>query len=86
MKAVIVYKPESEMTGKAEGWKKEFEFRTGRKMEVVNPETREGEGYCTARGIIDYPAVVVESENDGKVSFLTQGETLPLFDEVMAYL
>ena len=86
MKVVMVYKKASEMTGQAEDWKEEFARRTGREIVVLDPETREGESFCGACGIVEYPAIVVQEESMGKVSQVWQGHKLPLFDDVLAYL
>ena len=85
MKIIMVVKAVSEVTGEAEEWAREFTQQTGREITQIDPETKEGEGFCVARGIERYPAVVVESESDGKVSYVSQGKPLPLFDTVMAY-
>lgn len=86
MKICIVYPEARDISREAESWKEEFERWTGKKIERIDPESREGESYCTARGITQYPAIVVAKEDDDKVSQLWQGKPLPLFDDVMAYL
>lgn len=86
MRIVLVVKAVSEVTGEAEDWKREFEARTGKEIEQIDPETKEGEGFCQSHGIVQYPAIVVTQEGDGKVSQVWQGKPLPLFDDVAAYL
>ncbi|MBQ6130544.1 hypothetical protein IJI72_02560 [Candidatus Saccharibacteria bacterium] len=87
MKIVVVYKPYSDHGSETEDWMRELLKRGEGKVEVrpLNPETKEGEGFCQAHGILDYPAVVVVGE-DGKDYFATSGKPLPTFNEVMSFL
>lgn len=85
MKVTVVFKEFSDHAREAIEWMDEFERRTGRVAEKVDPEGREGEGYCQARGIMEYPTVVVEAD-DGKVVEQWSGRPLPVIDDVMAYV
>ena len=52
-----------------------------RKVEVNNPDTREGAAMMSMLGVYRYPAVVVVSD-DGRVVQMWQEEQLPLLDDV----
>lgn len=62
-------------------WLREFERRTGREVESVSPDTREGESICNAYDVVEYPTIMVLS-NDGAVIASWRGRNLPMFDEV----
>ena len=55
-----------------------------RRVEVNDPDTREGAAMMSILGVFRYPAVVVLSD-DGRVVQMWQEEQLPLLDEVAAY-
>ena len=85
MKITVVFKEFSDQAREVFEWTSEFEHRTGKEIEKVDPESREGEGYCQARGIMEYPTVVVEAD-DGKVVEQWSGQPLPQIDTVCAYM
>lgn len=85
MKVKIVFKEFSDHAREVFEWIDQFEHRTGREVEKVDPESREGEGYCQARGIMEYPTVVVEGD-EGRMVEQWGGTPLPVIDDVMAYV
>lgn len=85
MRIVLVYQENSDHGREAIEWAEEFEKRSGREVEKLDPETREGEGFCRARDIVRYPAVVVCGE-DGKVYEQWVGKPLPTIDDALAYM
>ncbi len=86
MRVILIVKKASEVTGIAEEWAEMFRRRTGREVERMDPETREGDNFAKALDIVDYPAIVVIKDEDGKVSQMWQGRELPRIDDVMAYV
>lgn len=85
MKITAVFKEFSDHGGETLEWISEFEKRAAVKVERVNPETRDGEGYIEAHGILAYPTIVA-SGDDGKVYSVWAGKPLPTFDEVMSFM
>ena len=56
----------------------------GRRMEVLNVDSREGIAMMSLYGIMQHPALMVMSDS-GQLIHFWAGDTLPLMDEVAAY-
>jgi len=56
----------------------------GRRMEVLNVDTRDGSAMMSLYDIMQHPALLVLAD-DGQVVHFWNGEPLPLMDEVAAY-
>jgi hypothetical protein len=85
MSVRVIYQPVSEHARVVEEFLHDFEKRTGRKLETVNPETREGAELCEVYDIVEYPAVIATSE-DGQLRNSWHGVPLPLIDEISYYV
>ena len=85
MRVILVFKERSEAAREAFEWMEEFKRRTGREVEQLDPETREGEEFCQARGIMEYPTLVV-AVDDGNVVEQWSGRPMPIIDDIMAYV
>ena len=85
MKVVAVYREYSDHAREVVEWIDQFEKRSGRSVEQMDPDSPDGETFCTAREILQYPSVVVVDE-EGKPYEMWAGTPLPIIDEVMAYL
>jgi len=86
MKAVMVLKDQTDKTRRAEEYMTDFNRVTRRDIEVLDPETRDGEAFARLYDITSYPTLVVIA-NDGQLQAMWRGlEELPLFDEVEGYL
>ena len=86
MKIVVIYKEFSDHAREVREWITELRARAeGLEIETLNPETKEGEGFCQAYGILDYPAVAVVGEG-GRAYFSSVGRPLPVFNDVLNYM
>lgn len=85
MSVLIVYKPVSEHAREVEEYLFEFERRTSKKLEIVDPETRLGADLCRVYDVVEYPTVLALSE-DRQVRNMWRGLPLPLIDEVSYYV
>lgn len=86
MKALILYRPNSEHARKVEEFLHLFSrLHPEKKTELVNLDTREGSTMATLYDVVQNPAVVAVKD-DGSVLKIWQGEQMPLMDEVAAYL
>jgi len=85
MKVFILYHPNSEWARIVEEYAHDFEHFKGKKIELVNLDTREGAAMATLYDITTYPAVLATKE-DSQLLKEWQGEVLPLMNEVAAYL
>ena len=81
MRVVIVVKRESEYFREAEEWRVDFSRETGNEVEMIDPETIEGEIFASTRDIMQYPSVVVLG-GSGEVIKKWSGSPLPQFDRV----
>lgn len=85
MRIVVIYKPFSDAAREVEEWLDQFERRSGLEVEKLDPEMPDGESFCTARDIVEYPTIVV-TDSDGKTYETWSGTPLPVIDEVMGYI
>ena len=81
MRIVCVWRRESDYGRSMEEWLTEFERRTGTEIETIDPDSRDGAGFCRAYDIVEYPTLVA-LDNDGSVLEIWRGQMLPTFDEV----
>ncbi len=85
MKAVILYRPDSEDARAVEEFVREFTRRTNRDIELINIDTVEGTNMAELYDIMQYPAVVV-IKDDGALVKHWVGVPLPLVNDVDGYL
>ena len=85
MRIVAVYHEYSDHAREVVEWIDQFERRSGRAVEQIDPDTPEGETFCAAREILQYPTITVTDE-DGKPYEIWSGSPLPVIDEVMGYV
>jgi hypothetical protein len=70
MKAVAIYNPNSERSRSVDEFNRNLEVRTGKKLDLLSTETPEGSAMAELYGIMDYPAIVVITD-DGKIVIAT---------------
>ncbi len=85
MKVLVVYKKESDHARLVMDWLNDFQRQTGKIIEEVDPETREGEMICRTHDIVEYPTLVALN-NEGQVQNMWRGRTLPTISEVSYYV
>lgn len=86
MKAIILYRPNSEHARKVEEFLSIFgRLHPGKETELISLDTREGSATAALYDIVQYPAVAAIQDN-GSALKIWQGDQLPLMDEVAAYL
>lgn len=85
MRIIVIYKPFSDTAREVDEWLSEFERRANIEVEKLDPEMPDGEMFCTARDIVEYPTIVV-ADTDGKTYESWSGTPLPVIDEVMGYI
>lgn len=85
MKAVILYHPKSAEARVVEDYVRDFASRGTKTIELQSLETRDGAATATLYDIVRYPALLV-LDNSGQLHKVWQDETMPLIDELTAYL
>jgi hypothetical protein len=85
MKAVIVYKDESDHAREVLDYLRDFKRQTGHDLETIDPDTHDGIDFCRAYDIVEYPSVIAISD-DGVMQNLWRGRPLPTISEVSYYV
>ncbi len=81
MRVVCVWREGEDYSRAVEEWLTEFERRTGKRVESLSPDGREGTQFCTTYDIVEYPTFLALGDG-GEVMAMWRGRELPLFDEV----
>lgn len=84
MRAVIVWKDNTDYARSIIDWKREFDVRTGKEIEDVDPDTREGASFAKLYDVLKYPTILALSD-DGREMQRWDGEFLPKIDDVSFY-
>lgn len=84
MRVVVVYKQATDYARQVDDFLFEFERRLGRALETIDPESRDGIGFCETYDIVEYPTIVALSD-DGQVQNTWRGLPLPTISEVSYY-
>lgn len=85
MKTVVVYRKESDHAREVMTFLRDFSRRTGKFIEEIDPDTREGESFCRTYDIVEYPTMVALSDNS-QMQHMWRGRPLPQIDEVSYYV
>ncbi len=85
MKALILYRPNSEHARAVDEWLREFKTRSTGVIELIDVDSKEGAVTAELYDILQYPAVLAVSE-DGQMLQRWPGEPLPLINDVVGYL
>lgn len=85
MRVAVVYKQATDYARQVEEFLTNFQRQTGRELEVLNPEDRDGESFCRTYDIVEYPTVIAVSD-DGQVQNMWRGLPLPTVSEVSYYV
>ena len=84
MKAVVVYKENSDHAREVFDYLRDFERQTGKKLEEIDPEKRENIGFVETYDIVEYPTILAVTDN-GQVINMWRGRPLPTINEVSFY-
>ncbi len=81
MRVVWVWREGGDYSRTVEEWIMGYERWTGREIETIRPDGRDGVGFCEAYDVVEYPTILA-LRDDGAVAASWKGRELPLFDEV----
>lgn len=84
MRVVVVYKAESDHAREVFDYLRDFERQTGRQIEEVNPDTREGADFARVYDIVEYPTMLA-LDSGGQLLSQWRGRPLPTISEVSYY-
>jgi hypothetical protein len=85
MRVVIVYKNESDHARDVLDFLRSFERQTGHILQTLEPDSAEGESFCRAYDIVEYPTVIALSD-DSVMQNTWRGIPLPTISEVSYYV
>ena len=84
MRVVCVWRDNTDYVRTVIDWKRDFDIRTSRVIEELDPDTPEGISFCQAYDVMEYPSFVALDDN-GHVLQMWRGLPLPRFDEIAYY-
>jgi hypothetical protein len=84
MKVVVVYKDNTDYARYVTDFLRDFKRQTGRDLDALDPESIEGEQFCRAYDIVEYPTVIAISD-DSVMQQTWKGLPLPTISEVSYY-
>jgi hypothetical protein len=84
MRVIVVYKQQTDYARQVEEFLESFKRQTGRELETLDPETRDGGGFCETYDIMEYPTLIAITD-DGQVQNQWKGLPLPTISEVSYY-
>ena len=84
MRVVIVWKDYTDYSREVIDWLREFNRRTGKELESIDPDTKDGGGFAKAYDVVEYPTVLALMD-DGKLMSMWRGLPLPTINEVSFY-
>lgn len=84
MKLVVVGRDNTDYARELSMWIADIEHETGKKVEMLDPDTIEGEMFVRARDIMEYPAIVAVAD-DGRVLKKWTGRKFPRINDVSYY-
>lgn len=85
MRVVMVYQEESDRARAVIDFLRDVKRQTGHDIEVLSPETREGDSFCRVYDIVEYPTMIALDDN-GQMQNTWRGLPLPTISEVSYYL
>jgi hypothetical protein len=85
MKCYIIYKDASDHAREVIDYLRDFERQTGKKLNTIDPDSREGMGFCATYDIVEYPTIIAVDSN-GIMQNIWRGRPLPQTTEVSYYV
>lgn len=84
MRTVVVFKEMSDHGREVLDYQRDFEHQTGKKLELIDPDTRDGASFCRVYDIVEYPTIIA-LDDSGSMLSVWRGRPLPMIDEVSYY-
>ena len=85
MRTFVVYKIESDHARAVIDYMADFKRQTGKDLETIDPDTRDGSALCRTYDIVEYPSVV-SLDDGGVLQNVWRGLPLPTISEVSYYV
>lgn len=85
MRVVVVSKDRTDYAREVSNYLRDFEYQTGKQLELLDPESPDGVMFCRAYDILEFPTIIALSD-DGHMQNLWRGRPLPTINEVSYYV
>ena len=85
MRVVVITKEATDYSRNVDTFVTDFTRQTGRTLEVLDPDSPEGDSFCRTYDIVEYPSIIALG-NDGQLQNLWTGTMLPTISEVSYYV
>lgn len=85
MKTIVVYKDNTDHARAVIDYMHDFHRMTGKELEVVDPDTRDGSAFCEVYDIVQYPTLIAVDDS-GRMVQTWPGLPLPRISEVSYYV
>lgn len=88
MRAVLLWNEQTDYASEVREWLGDFEHDTGKgsKIEQMDPETMAGSDFASVYDVLQYPAVLILDDDNGRVLKMWKGTPMPQIDEVSYWL
>lgn len=84
MRVAVIYKVESDHAREVFSYLRDYTRQTGRTLEEIDPESRDGSSFCRTYDIVEYPSLVALNDS-GQLQHMWRGRPLPTISEVSYY-
>ncbi|PID32662.1 hypothetical protein CR956_01255 [Candidatus Saccharibacteria bacterium] len=84
MRAVVIYKERSDHAREVDDYMRDYTRQTGKRLEVIDPDSRDGADFCRVYDVVEYPTILALSD-DGQVLKQWRGRPLPVIGQVGYY-
>ena len=84
MRVVVVFRDNTDYARDVLTFLRDFEHQTGRKLETEDPDSLQGEMFCRAYDVVEYPTVIAIADS-GVMQNTWRGIPLPTISEVSFY-
>ena len=84
MSVIVLYREASDHGRQVTDYLRDFARQTGRQLETMDPDTREGADFARVYDVVEYPTIIALSD-DGQLQNHWRGTPLPTISEVSYY-
>ena len=85
MRVVVVWREGRDYSRQIEEWLHDFEHRTGKQIENVDPDSPSGTAFCESYDITRDPTFIAIGDDSQMVQQWVGEENIPRFDDVAFY-
>lgn len=85
MRVVVLSRPATDYARVVDMFVTDFFRQTGKQLEVLDPDSPEGDMFSRTYDIVEYPTIIALSD-EGQMQNMWIGEMLPTISEVSYYV